>query len=88
MTRATVAKVAAEVRRRSVACHLVTTKEVRRFFRQYGGTTKHEIASILAEWFEGLAWKLPPKRKPWQSEPYNTLIFDAAATAMAFRGRA
>lgn len=86
-TRATVARVAAEVRRQSVACHFVTAKEVRRFFGPYGGATKHGIASILAEWFEELAWKLPPKRRPWQSEHYNALIFDAAATAVAFLAR-
>jgi hypothetical protein len=28
--------------------------------------------------------KLPPKRRPWESERYNTLVFDAVATAMAF----
>lgn len=85
--RATVSRVAAELRRRSVACQFVTTKEVRRFFFRYGGTTKHEIASILAEWYEDLAWKLPLKRRPWNRERYSTLIFDAVATAVTFLGR-
>ena len=38
----------------------------------------------LAEWFDELSWKLPPKCKPWQSEDHNLTIFDAAATAMTF----
>ena len=38
----------------------------------------------LAEWFEDLAWKPPLRRKPWQHEPHNTVIFDALATAVVF----
>jgi hypothetical protein len=57
---------------------------VRRFFDQTGSATKHEIASTLAEWFIELAWKLPAKRKPWQSENYQMVIFDAVATGAAF----
>jgi len=41
--------------------------------------TKHEIASAIGELFVELVWKLPTKRKPWQSEDHNMVIFDAAA---------
>jgi len=81
-----VASLAAEARRRSTACRLVGNKEVRRFFARYDGTTKHAIATLLAGWFPDLAWKLPPKRRPWESERYNTVMFDAVATAVAFLG--
>ena len=84
---ATVAKIAAEARRRSIPCRFVVATEVRRFFARYDGTTKHAIASLVAGWFPDLAWKLPPKRRPWESERYNTAIFDAAATAVAYLGK-
>jgi hypothetical protein len=58
--------------------------DVRQFFAEHDCHNKHEIASRLASWFEELAWKLPPKRKPWQSEDHNMTIFDAAAGAIAF----
>ena len=86
-TPAVAAKIAAEARRRSISCRFVSGKEVPRFFARYGGTTKFAVAALLAEWFPDLVWKLPPKRRPWESEHYNTLVFDAAATAMAFLAR-
>jgi hypothetical protein len=81
---ATVARLAAEARRRSISCRFVTVKEVRHFFARYDRTTKHAIASRLAEWFPDLAWKLPRKRRAWESERYNMAVFDAAATAVAY----
>jgi hypothetical protein len=84
--RAIVAKIATEARRRSITYESVTTKEVQDFFGRYGNTTKHAIARIVAERFPELAFKLPSPRRPWESESYNTVIFDAAATAMTFLG--
>jgi hypothetical protein len=78
--------VRAEARRRLIDIRIVSTEQVRTFFAAHGGRTKHTIASTLADWFEELIWKLPPKRKPWQNERYNMLIFDAAATAMTLIG--
>jgi hypothetical protein len=76
----------AQCRRRAIQVYGMSEKKVQSFFAKYGATTKHATASLLAEWFEELAWKLPPKRKPWQSERPNTLLFDALAVAMAFLG--
>ena len=64
----------------------IPAKTVRAFFADHGAATKHAVASLLAEWFEELTWQVPAKRKPWQSERYNTLMFDALATGMAFLG--
>ncbi len=74
----------AEARRRSVQCQTVAMADVGRFFAALGCTTKHEIASLIAEWFAELSWVVPPKRKPWQSESRHTLIFDAAAVGVVF----
>jgi hypothetical protein len=73
-----------ETESRSVAFRSVSEKSVERSFQQDGYRTKHQIASALAERFADLHWKLPPKRKAWQSEHHNMAIFDAAALGIAF----
>ena len=50
-------------------------------FAQGGRWNTHEVAQAIAKRFPELAWHLPRKRKPWQSEPKKQLIFDAAALA-------
>ena len=75
-------RISSEARVRKVTLRSVDTKNVLRFFAQYGCRTKHEIATTLAGWFEELTWKLPPKRKPWQSEHPTSLIFEALAVAI------
>jgi hypothetical protein len=47
------------------------------------GLTKYENAQRVAEQFSGLRWKMPPKRKTWESEDYRMCMFTAAALAMA-----
>jgi hypothetical protein len=32
--------------------------------------------------FEELSWMVPPKRKPWHSESYHAVVFDAVATGL------
>jgi hypothetical protein len=45
--------------------------------------TKYENARRAAEQFSVLRWKIPPKRKPWESEYYRMSIFAAATLAIA-----
>lgn len=45
--------------------------------------TKYENARRAAEHFSVLRWKMPPKRKPWESEDYRMSMFTAAILAMA-----
>jgi len=73
-----------EARRRCIECSVVEAKHVREFFGQYGCKAKYEVASILAEWFEDLAWQLPPRRRIWQSEAHAMLLFDAAAAGVTY----
>lgn len=70
--------------RRSIRVLSLDAHKIRAFFKQRGCRSKHKTAELLAEWFPELAWRVPPKRKLWQSEPYNTLLFDAVATAATF----
>lgn len=76
--------VRSEANNSSTTIESLSTRKIRRFFADHGCATKHQIASFLAKSFEELSWKLPPKRKPWQSEPYVTVVFDAAATGVVF----
>ena len=81
-----VATLTAEARRRSICCRFVTVKEVRCFFSRHNGTTKHAIASLLSGWYPDLAWRLPRKRRAWESEPFSMALFDAAAAAVTYFG--
>jgi hypothetical protein len=73
-----------ETRRRSIAMRLVSSGAVKRLFLQYGCGTRNQIANKLSERFPELSWKLPPKRKPWNSERPRMIIFDAVATGVTF----
>jgi hypothetical protein len=70
----------------SIRVSIVETKAIEDFFKSHGLRTKHQIATALAEWFDELSWKLPAKRRLWESEPHNAVLFDAVATAMTFMG--
>jgi hypothetical protein len=45
--------------------------------------TKYENARRAAEQFSVLRWKMPPQRKPWESENYRMSMFTAATLAIA-----
>lgn len=53
-------------------------------FSKQGAHTKYDIASALAREFPALTLRLPPKRKPWQSEDSRMSIFDAAALGYTY----
>src|SRR5713226_5226422 len=54
---------------------------VKKVFRAFRATTKHEIAHVVAQQLPELAPQLPRFRKPWMSEGYGMAFFDAAALA-------
>jgi hypothetical protein len=70
-------------RKQKVPVRLISPAEVRkRFVGQE--QDKHAIAMILSGRFPELAERLPPKRKPWQSEDYRMSIFDATALGLTY----
>lgn len=73
-----------EAKSSSIKVQIVSPERVRHFYAAHGQNTKHEIAGWIANQFEELSWKLPQKRKAYQSEAHNTIMFDAAATGVAF----
>src|SRR5947207_9699800 len=82
-----VAAIRAETTRNSTKFFVLTVREVRAHFGPNGQVTKHGIATSLAKQFEELSWKLPGRRKAYQSEARAMLVFDALANGVAFLGR-
>jgi hypothetical protein len=66
------------VESRGMPVRLVSGDAVRRVFASHSHN-KHEIATAVAQRFPELQGRLPPKRRPWESEDYRMSIFDAAA---------
>lgn|SRR4029077_2745888 len=84
---AIVASIKAETKRNSKEFCVLTTRQVRDHFALKGQNTKHDIATSLANQFEELSWKLPRRRKAFQSEARAMLVFDALANGITFVGR-
>ena len=54
------------------------------FRDHYLGLGKHGRAVALVARFPNIGWKLPAKRKPWDSEHYSMSIFEALAIAAQY----
>lgn len=63
---------------------VLTWPMVKQAFSASRPLTKHQLASMLAERFDELAERLPPRRKPWMSEDERFGIFDAAGLGLAY----
>jgi hypothetical protein len=48
------------------------------------GRSKYERAVEIAARFPEIGWKLPSKRKPWESEQYSMSIFEALTIAISY----
>jgi hypothetical protein len=57
---------------------------VYRNFAVTGAGTKYGIATALVRAFPELMVRLPPKRKPWQTEDSRMSIFDAVALGLTY----
>lgn len=67
-----------------ITVHLIDESKLRGFFSRGTKVNKHDIARMIANRFPELSWRLPPKRKPWQSEPTRQSIFDAASLGVFY----
>jgi hypothetical protein len=68
----------------SIPILLIGDDDVRKTFRNLGCDTRDEIAAALARIFPELVWRLPPKRRAWQSEHPRMAMFDAIALGLAY----
>lgn len=73
-----------EASSRRIPARLLRRADIRRVFGTLHLNSKYEIASMLAHAFPELLWRLPPKRKPWQSEHPRMAMFDAIAFGFAY----
>ena len=74
-------------RRSGIKGYALPVATVYQQFSKRGAQTKYDIASVLAREFPALMLRLPPKRKPWQSEDSRMSIFDAAALGYTYLAR-
>jgi hypothetical protein len=71
-----------EGNRCGIEFRLLKTKSRNNFFVQVGCDAKHQVAQLIAKQFNELSPMLQPQRRPWHSESYHTVIFDAVATGL------
>lgn len=69
---------------RLIPVRFMKRPELNEAFCRFHVNSKHEIASVLTQVFPELLWKLPPKRKIWESERPRMAIFDAVALGFAY----
>lgn len=79
-----VSAIRVESRRSSTRFVVLTTSQVRNSFFSNGKITKHDLALSVAQQFEELTWKLPRRRKFYQSEAPAMVVFEAVANGIAF----
>ena len=73
-----------EVSSRTIPVQFMRAAVVKGIFRQFPAKSKHEIATMIAQMFPELLWKLPPKRRIWESEHPIMAMFDAVALGFAY----
>lgn len=69
-----------------ITFELLGRDDIQRFYDERYLETKHAIASWLANRFTALQPLLPPRRRLWDAENYQSAVFDAIATKVAFDG--
>jgi hypothetical protein len=74
----------AKAMRHSIGFRVLSAATIKRFYEAQGCRTTHQIASMLVEWYPELRWKLPARRRTWETEKYNATLFDAAAAGVCF----
>jgi hypothetical protein len=75
-------------KRALITLFVIDESSLHGFFSKEAKVNKHDIAQMIADRFPELSWRLPPKRKPWQSEPTRQSIFDAASIGIFYFGHA
>ena len=72
---------------RGIRVELYTRGEVQACFAGVGARTRDEIAAAIARQFEEFGHRLPPKRRPWESEDRRMALFAAIALLVTYYHR-
>jgi hypothetical protein len=79
-------KVVSLAKRHKLKVAKISNVELRTLLLNDPKGTKHEMAERIAKQFpDELSSRVPPKRKPWKSEPNRMDIFDAVGLVLVFR---
>lgn len=76
--------VRSQARKFSIPVIRITDADVRRNFRTFDAHSKYDRAKVLVSVYPELDWKLPPKRKAWESEPRSMMIFEAVEIGFVY----
>ena len=71
-------------KRHQVRVRMYSRAEVEEAFSVVGARNKHQIATMIADWFPELAARLPKPQKPWTGENRSMNVFDAVSFALTF----
>ena len=72
---------------RSLDLVLHNRRDICQAFRQFGNTSKDDIAAFIAGSFPEVEWKLPPRRKNWHPEHHAMTVFDAISIGLTYFAR-
>jgi hypothetical protein len=79
-------EVEAFAKKRKLAVKIISGRQLRCLLFGNEHETKQEVADGLAKRFPiELAFRLPPKRRPWESADSRMDIFDAVGLVVAYR---
>lgn len=63
---------------------IVSRRDVRIAFAQFGAINKQDIADAIGRRIEALSIRVPPPRKKWEGEDKRMGLFDAASRALTY----
>jgi hypothetical protein len=79
-------EVEAFAKKRKLAVKVISGRQLRQIILGSESGTKQDMAEMLAKRFPIELWfRLPPKRRPWDSADSRMDIFDAVGLAVAYR---
>ena len=73
-----------EAAHRSIRVIPVLRTDVRQALRIFSIRNKYDVATAVAGIFPELFWRLPSRRKRWQTEPRAMVVFDAIAAGFTY----
>jgi len=73
-----------EAARQSVKYHATKQLDVRKAFRSFDAKSKDDVAATLAHMFPEVAYKLPQRRRVWESEHSIMPMFDAISVGVSY----
>lgn len=67
---------------RSVNVAIYSRADIKAAFRTVGASTRHEIATAVAQHVDAFRHRLPPPRRAWESEDRRMALFNAGALVL------